>query len=40
MRADDPDFVFYVETRGKGGFFLRASPIDVSRIIRESLFDR
>ena len=40
MRADDPDYVFYVETRGKGGFFLRASPIDVSRIVRESLFDR
>jgi ATP-dependent DNA helicase DinG len=50
MRADDPDFVFYVEIRGgragpfgpagKGGFFLRASPIDVSRIVRESLFDR
>jgi ATP-dependent DNA helicase DinG len=40
MRADDPDFVFYVETRGKGGFFLRASPIDVSRIVREALFDR
>jgi ATP-dependent DNA helicase DinG len=40
MRADDPDYVFYVETRGKAGFFLRASPIDVSRIVRESLFDR
>ena len=40
MRADDPDYVFYVETRGKGGFFLRASPIDVSRIVREALFDR
>ena len=40
MRADDPDYVFYVEMRGKGGFFLRASPIDVSRIVRESLFDR
>jgi ATP-dependent DNA helicase DinG len=40
MRADDPDFVFYVETRGKGGFLLRASPIDVSRIVREALFDR
>jgi ATP-dependent DNA helicase DinG len=40
MRADDPDYVFFVETRGKGGFFLRASPIDVSRIVRESLFDR
>jgi ATP-dependent DNA helicase DinG len=50
MRADDPDYVFYAETRagragpsgpaGKTGFLLRASPIDVSRIIRESLFDR
>ena len=40
MRADDPDYVFYVESRGKAGFVLRASPIDVSRIIRESLFDR
>jgi ATP-dependent DNA helicase DinG len=49
MRADDPDFVFFVETRAragpvgpasKGGFFLRALPIDVSRIVRESLFDR
>ena len=39
MRADDPDFVYYIETRGRG-FFLRASPIDVSRIVRESLFDR
>jgi ATP-dependent DNA helicase DinG len=47
MRADDPDFVFYVETRalrqaqGRAtAFFLRASPIDVSRIVSESLFDR
>jgi len=40
MRADDQDYVYYVEARGKGGFVLRASPIDVSRIIREALFDR
>ena len=39
MRAGDPDFVYYVETRGRG-IFLRASPVDVSRIIRDSLFDR
>jgi ATP-dependent DNA helicase DinG len=39
LRASDPDFVYYVETRGRGTF-LRASPVDVSRIIRESLFDR
>jgi len=40
LRADDPDYVFYVEARGRAGFALRASPIDVSRIIREALFDR
>ncbi len=39
MRADDPEFVYYVETRGRG-LFLRASPIDVSRTVREALFDR
>jgi ATP-dependent DNA helicase DinG len=39
LRADDPDFVYYFESRGRG-MFLRASPVDVSRIVRESLFDR
>ena len=39
LRADDPDFVYYIEARGRG-FFLRASPIDVSRMVREALFDR
>jgi ATP-dependent DNA helicase DinG len=39
LRASDADFVYYVETRGRG-IFLRASPVDVSRIIRDSLFDR
>ena len=39
LRASDADFVYYVETRGRG-IFLRASPIDVSRIVREALFDR
>jgi ATP-dependent DNA helicase DinG len=39
MRADDPEFVYYVEARGRG-LFLRASPIDVSRTVREALFDR
>jgi ATP-dependent DNA helicase DinG len=39
MRAADSDFVYYVEARGRG-LFLRASPIDVSRIVREALFDR
>jgi ATP-dependent DNA helicase DinG len=39
IRAADSDFVYYVEVRGRG-IFLRASPIDVSRIVREALFDR
>jgi ATP-dependent DNA helicase DinG len=39
MRADDPDFVYYVEARGRG-FFLRASPIDVARVVQEALLKR
>jgi ATP-dependent DNA helicase DinG len=39
LRSDDPDLVFYLETRGRG-VFLRASPIDVSRLVRDALFDR
>jgi ATP-dependent DNA helicase DinG len=38
-RADDEGFVFYLETRGRG-VFLRASPIDVSAIVRDLLLDR
>lgn len=39
LRADDPDFVFFLETRGRG-VFLRAAPIDVSSIVSELLLDR
>jgi ATP-dependent DNA helicase DinG len=39
LRADDPAYVYFVEFRGKG-VFLRASPIDVSEIIRDLLLDR
>jgi ATP-dependent DNA helicase DinG len=39
MRASDPDFVYYLESRGRG-LFLRASPIDVSRLVRDALFQR
>ena len=39
LRAGDPDFVFFLEVRGRG-VFLRAAPIDVSRIVREVLLDR
>jgi len=38
-RADDPGHVYYMDIRGRG-VFLRASPIDVSDIIREMLLDR
>ena len=38
-RADDPGHVYYLDSRGRG-VFLRASPIDVSDIIREMLLDR
>jgi ATP-dependent DNA helicase DinG len=39
LRAGDTDYVYFVEFRGRG-VFLRASPIDVSAIMRELLFDR
>jgi ATP-dependent DNA helicase DinG len=39
LRAGDSDFVYFVETRGRG-VFLRAAPVDVSRIVQEVLFDR
>jgi ATP-dependent DNA helicase DinG len=39
LRADDPGFVYYLEVRGRG-VFLRASPIDVSAVVRELLLDR
>jgi ATP-dependent DNA helicase DinG len=39
VRAADPDYVYFVEFRGRG-VFLRASPIDVSAIVRELLLER
>ncbi len=39
IRAEDPQFVYSVEIRGRGAF-LRAAPIDVSRIVRDALFER
>jgi len=39
LKADDQDFVYYLESRGRATF-LRASPVDVSRIVRDALFDR
>jgi len=39
LKAGDPDYVYFVEFRGRG-VFLRAAPIDVSAIVRELLLDR
>jgi ATP-dependent DNA helicase DinG len=39
LGGGDEDYVYFVEFRGRGTF-LRASPIDVSSIVRELLLDR
>ncbi len=39
LRADDPSYVYFVESRGRG-IFLRAAPIDVSAIISRVLLER
>ena len=39
LRGSDPEYVYFVEFRGRG-VFLRASPIDVSAIVRELLLDK
>jgi len=39
LAAADDSHVYFVETRGRG-VFLRATPIDVSAMLRELLFDR
>ena len=37
MKADDKQFVYWIERRGRG-VFLRASPIDVSGLLQDRLF--
>ena len=39
LRANDLDYVYFVEFRGRG-VFLRAAPVDVSTIVRALLLDR
>ncbi len=39
LAADELDYVFYLERRGRG-LFLRASPIDVSAFVRELVLGR
>lgn len=39
VAGDDKSFVYWLERRGRG-FFLRASPIDVSALLQDKLFER
>ncbi len=39
VKADDPKFVYWLERRGRG-VFLRASPIDVSGLLQDRLFEK
>jgi ATP-dependent DNA helicase DinG len=39
LKASDPDYVFFLESRGRS-IALRAAPIDVSRIVREQVIER
>jgi ATP-dependent DNA helicase DinG len=39
LRADDQDYVYFLDVRGRG-VYLRASPIDVSDLLREVLLER
>jgi len=39
MRANEAEYVYFVEFRGRG-VFLRASPIDVSAIVRDVLLEK
>ncbi len=39
VRQADDNFVYWIERRGRG-VFLQASPVDVSRLLNEKLFDK
>ena len=39
LESDDDSFVYWIERRGRG-VFLQATPIDVSNLLSERLFDR
>jgi ATP-dependent DNA helicase DinG len=39
LESDDADYVYWVERRGRG-CFLQATPVDVSTILAERLFDK
>src|SRR5205085_10832234 len=39
VAGDDKNYVYWMERRGRG-LFLRASPIDVSDLLQDKLFER
>ena len=39
LESEEKSYVYWYERRGKG-VFLAATPIDVSQILREKLFDQ
>src|SRR2546428_4214120 len=39
VKGDDKTFVYWIERRGRG-VFLRASPIDVSGLLQDKLFEK
>src|SRR5207253_11482258 len=39
MKGEDKKFVYWLERRGRG-VFLRASPIDVSGLLQDRLFEK
>jgi len=40
LNREDPAFVYGMELRGRSSVLLSASPIDVSQLLRDNLFDR
>ena len=40
LARDDAAFVYGIESRGRGNVILSASPVDVSELLRQTLFER
>ncbi|MCV4820300.1 hypothetical protein OFM15_29925, partial [Escherichia coli] len=39
VSQSDVNYIYWIERKGRG-FYLKASPVDVSELLREKLFDR
>ena len=40
IEGANPEFVHWIERRGRGGVFLQATPIDVANLLRQHLWDK